>query len=448
MKPPGSVEKAPVFPPEKIISYRQFIADFATSHRIGGAHPFCFLIGAGASRDAGIPTGSQFANTWLREIFQTEGPADKRLPAPDTVQGEKAADRIIRLSAFLPDEEKRLGEWAENHLAPEPDFAGFAWKNRAAFYGALYARRYRTNSDLGQADLRGIIIGARPTAAYLLLARILADTKHRLVVTTNFDRLTEDAVAIIKGTAALTLGHEKIAPFLDTAYELPMVAKVHGDIFLETYNAENDIRDLRAEWQDALRRVLQSHTPIIIGYGGNDPGLMKFFADNADAYFRRRAFYWLYHEPTGVPENDLVHKLAKTHGFRLVPVPGFEHTMQALNDALGYPPLLDDIDKISASLRAQIENPDGKQGKGGRGASSQSMQSSGGDSREGAKGIPIEAGPKEREAIEKGRELNAKGHYREAESLLRKLYEESLRTHGPESEITLEAAYELAESLL
>ena len=32
--------------------------------------PFCFILGAGASVQSGIPTGAQLAERWLREIYR------------------------------------------------------------------------------------------------------------------------------------------------------------------------------------------------------------------------------------------------------------------------------------------------------------------------------------------------------------------------------------------
>ena len=49
-----------------------FLTEFLNQHSQRTERPFCFILGAGVSRMSGIPTGSEMATIWLREIYEAE----------------------------------------------------------------------------------------------------------------------------------------------------------------------------------------------------------------------------------------------------------------------------------------------------------------------------------------------------------------------------------------
>jgi hypothetical protein len=79
------------------------------------------------------------------------------------------------------------------------------------------------------------------TVGYHLLSRILLGTEHKVVITTNFDRLVEDAIAIAEGITVLPFGSKELAGYVTKLQAIPVVAKIHGDVQLDTYNAAKEI---------------------------------------------------------------------------------------------------------------------------------------------------------------------------------------------------------------
>jgi hypothetical protein len=56
-----------------------FLSEFLNQHRLRPDRPFCFILGAGASKESNIPTGQEMAAKWLEEIHQNENIENLRL---------------------------------------------------------------------------------------------------------------------------------------------------------------------------------------------------------------------------------------------------------------------------------------------------------------------------------------------------------------------------------
>ena len=54
---------------------------------------------------------------------------------------------------------------------------------------------------------------AEPSFGYSVLAKILAETRHRVVITTNFDNLVADALSLYTSKHPLVCGHESLSIF-------------------------------------------------------------------------------------------------------------------------------------------------------------------------------------------------------------------------------------------
>jgi hypothetical protein len=150
--------------PTTVDPVHHFVGDFASWVRDDHDIRYCFIIGAGASRSSGIPTGASLVDGWLRTRYQQERPN----AAPDGIRG-----------------------WAEETFR----WPGFSWATRAAFYGRLYEWFYPDNAT-GQTALRRLMRDKSPSFGYSVLAHIVARTSHRVVITTNIDNLARDAIAL------------------------------------------------------------------------------------------------------------------------------------------------------------------------------------------------------------------------------------------------------------
>jgi tetratricopeptide (TPR) repeat protein len=282
---------------------------------------------------------------WLGQLHDIEAPLELRMRSDR--QWEQ--DPLPALDLLKVEQ---LQKWA-NGWNEKPQ--GFTWENRAQHYSAIFERRF-SRQETGRAWLRRLILKRPVTVGYHLLSRILLGTEHKVVITTNFDRLVEDAIAIAEGITVLPFGSKELAGYVTKLQATPVVAKIHGDVQLDTYNAAKEIADLDDEWKEALRNLLRRYTPIVVGYGGNDPGFMRFLIEESSQLLVERPIYWTSRRPEQDATHSFMSQLAKQPCFQLVRIPGFEELMVKLVECWDFPSFEDLIqrrtERIVADYRA------------------------------------------------------------------------------------------------
>lgn len=137
-----------------------------------------------------------------------------------------------------------------------------------------------------------------PSYGYSVLAQILADTPHRVVITTNFDNFVADALSIYTRTFPFVCAHESLTGFLRAVSRHPVVAKIHRDLLLEPINTPEGTATLLPGWIKALTELFKFYTPVVIGYGGNDGSLINFLdslePSTGTAPAIRGGIFWCY----------------------------------------------------------------------------------------------------------------------------------------------------------
>jgi protein O-mannosyl-transferase len=265
-----------------------------------------FVLGSGASRPSGIKTGGEMVADWLDILYKE-----------DIAHESVARDK-----------------WP---TAATLGIPGFDPKDPAASYPHLFTRTYRGRRKEGFDYLEEEIAGRDPSYGYSVLAQILADTRHNIVVTTNFDNLVIDALSIYTTATPLICGHESLAGFIRTKPSRPQVVKVHRDLFYAPKNASDELGALPSEFALALQELFKTHVPIVIGYGGNDGSLMRVFEEMTPGELAQ-GIYWCYRSKDPVPRQQILDMVAKHNGW-LVPIKGFDELMIELQDALNLAPL-------------------------------------------------------------------------------------------------------------
>lgn len=205
---------------------------------------YAVLVGSGVSRAAQIPTGWGIVNDLIRRLAATHD---------DMIAGEPA-------------------QWYEDTFGTPVGFSSLL---------ALLAT-VRTER---QALLRGFIEPhadkpdeRRPTAGHRALARLARSGHIRVFITTNFDRLLEQALAdegvtpLIVANAAAAAG---APPF---HHEAAVVFKIHGD-YLEPESmlvTEAELAQYAPEIEARLARTLEDYGLIVCGWSADwDPALRK-----------------------------------------------------------------------------------------------------------------------------------------------------------------------------
>ena len=278
---------------------------------------FCFILGAGASKQSGIPTGKELVKTWIDDL-----------------------EKLFN--------EEEINTWLKKR--------GFAGKDLAEFYPEIYGKRFEIDPQEGYYYLEKIMEGKEPSCGYSVLVQVLANTQNNVVITTNFDSLTEDAMFMYTNKKPLVCGHEALTAFIKPIMTRPLIAKIHRDVLFAPKNQSKNTADLDDGWKKSLTNIFKFYTPIVIGYGGNDGSLMGFLEQLESI---EGGIFWCYRESDGLP-NERIKKLVIKHKGYLVPIEGFDEMMLQLNSKLNYVFLDEKIKKIAEQraekYKSQIEN--------------------------------------------------------------------------------------------
>lgn len=281
-------------------SEKGLLAEIRKLHQQGRS--LAFILGAGASASSGIPTGGKLAYGWLQEWHQRE------CLEPDTDLQSWAREQL-KNPAFI------------THQDAKP-----AYQDAASHYATIFERRFAGDYTSGYAALEDAMEDAAPSVGYSILAKILDETHHRVVVSTNFDNLVADAMAIHASRSPLIVGHEALAGFARPQLRRPLVAKIHRDLHLAPKNDREGVNTLGQGWGNSLSQLFQYSTPLVLGYGGNDGSLMGFLNDLPAGHIPGRLFWCYRDEP---PAQNVLAIIAK-HGGVIVKISGFDEFMQEL----------------------------------------------------------------------------------------------------------------------
>lgn len=281
-------------------SEKGLLAEIRKLHQQGRS--LAFILGAGASASSGIPTGGKLAYGWLQEWHQRE------CLEPDTDLQSWAREQL-KNPAFI------------THQDAKP-----AYQDAASHYATIFERRFAGDYTSGYAALEDSMEQATPSVGYSILAKILDETHHRVVVSTNFDNLVADALAIHASRSPLIVGHEALAGFARPQLRRPLVAKIHRDLHLAPKNDREGVNTLDQGWGNSLSQLLQYSTPLVLGYAGNDGSLMGFLNDLPAGHIPGRLFWCYRDEP---PAQNVLATIAKHSGV-IVKISGFDEFMQEL----------------------------------------------------------------------------------------------------------------------
>lgn len=256
---------------------------------------FAFILGAGASFTSGIPTGQDLAQKWLTDLHLREC-ADGR----------------------------SLDEWVTECGVGN---GKLTWETASEHYPQIFERRFEGDREAGYAELEAAMEGKSPSLGYSLLAEIIQHTRHKVVVTTNFDNLVADALAMHAHQSPLVVAHESLAGFVRPQMRRPLVAKIHRDLYLHPINDPAGVSTMEQGWKIALKKLFQYFTPIVVGYGGNDGSLMDMLMGLNPGDIAGRMI-WCFREGSPPPEKALA--VLKKHQGLIVRIQGFDQFMLQL----------------------------------------------------------------------------------------------------------------------
>lgn len=281
----------------KEITQEQLIRMIQASKKDGSSLRYGFILGAGASVNSKIPSGSKLAQKWYDEIV------------------EDISDESLK-------------EWKEK-------IPNFDEEKLDEFYTKIFAKRFEADYQAGYEELQVYMDEAEPSIGYSFLAQLLAETQNKFVITTNFDTMVEDALFGLKKSKPLVLGHELLSKYINpVSPSRPTIIKIHRDFLFDPYNKEEEIEKLDEQWQKSLKPVLMENAMIVIGYGGNDDSLMNYLNEIKD----RKPIYWCYRNKSKI--STKIKNLLNEKDF-IIQIKGFDKFMLTLSDKLEFEPIID-----------------------------------------------------------------------------------------------------------
>lgn len=219
-----------------------------------------WLLGAGASAAAGIPTAEDMIWEFKQSLFVSQ-----RRTAIKTVADLSSPAIRSRLQAHIDSSETLPGLGSSDE------------------YAALFEAVFPVEADR-RAYVDSKITGAKPSYGHLALASLMRSKLASLVWTTNFDPLVADACAkVYDGTGHLTtvaLDAPDLAKQSIDAARWPVEVKLHGDFRsrrLKNTGDEVRLQDekLRRIFIDSCRRM----GLVVVGYSGRDTSVMDALAE-------------------------------------------------------------------------------------------------------------------------------------------------------------------------
>lgn len=256
--PSGGSAPATVLTPTRGVDPR---AALATS-MYAAPGVYAFLVGSGVSSAAGVPTGFRIVEDLVRQIArQTE----------------------IDPTVY---EKDPSGWWtAQTGRAPRYDDLVLELAPTERARQSLLRQYFEVN------DSGGPIV---PTSAHASLAQLCAGGYVRVVLTTNFDNLLEQALDAAHVTFNVLATEHQIRAREPLAHAPVSVIKLHGDYrSTRLRNAPDELAAYGPEQTALLRQVLDEYGLVTIGWSGAwDLALIDAIRATLP---RRYPLYWVSH---------------------------------------------------------------------------------------------------------------------------------------------------------
>jgi len=300
-----------------------------------------WLLGAGASAAAGIPTAGQMILEFKRRLYCSEN----NIPAAAVDLG----DPVLR---------RRL----ERYFDEDPAYPRLG---AADEYAVLFERTYPDEEDRRR-YIHAVMVDATPSYGHLVLAALFRLGKASVVCTTNFDHLVETATSrLFETTAKLTvadLERHELAPRALAESRFPLLVKLHGDFHsarLKNTPAELQAQD--AKLRTALLEGCRRFGLAVVGYSGRDESVMDTLsaALAAPGPFPHGLFWFIrYGESPPERVSELLYR-AEATGVKahLIEIEAFDELFGRLEGLFEFPPDLRAIMEKARPPRRLVASP-------------------------------------------------------------------------------------------
>lgn len=230
-------------------------------HRQDGV--FALLVGSGVSTGAGLPTGWDVVKDLVRRAAAANDP-----------------ERNALLS------EQDVLDWWTDHGTGELGYSTVlaALAPTQAGRQALLESFFEPSDDDRETSFG-------PSPAHRAIARLVARGAVRVILTTNFDRLLEQALQEIGVQPQVISRPEAVAGMKPLAHARATVVKLHGDYKdLSTLNTPQELAEYPSQWQGLLAQIFDEYGLVIAGWSGDWDLALTHALESAPS--RRYPLYW------------------------------------------------------------------------------------------------------------------------------------------------------------
>lgn len=225
---------------------------------------FAWLLGAGASASAGIPTGYAMIADFKKQLFCEEsGVPPRGVDSNDPLWQE-------RIETLL----SKRAEYPGENTPTE-----YAWAFEAAFPTQQARRDY----------IERAIRKGTPSYGHRVLASLITSKKAQCLFTTNFDPLIDSAATITdqkveaQERALLTVAgidNAERAAACMREKRWPLLAKLHGDYqSAELKNTNDELKEQDAQMRRLLVDACGQFGLVVVGYSGRDDSIMSALSE-------------------------------------------------------------------------------------------------------------------------------------------------------------------------
>ncbi len=231
-----------------------------------GERTYAFFLGSGISNTAGIPTGEQLLHETIKLLYKMEN--------------ENSGVEDEKILAWF--RESKYGNWGYSEILEE-----------------LYPSKEDRRNYLEK-----IFLGKNPTESHQIIADMVEKKLVKVIVTTNFDKLMEQALDK-KGIAYdVVASRNDLMELKPREHSNCRILKLHGDY--QKFNIKNTKEEL-ASLEDTVanefKEILNNYGIVVIGYGGLDNGVMNCFEGRNNI---RYTLYWVARENVNENVEELI----------------------------------------------------------------------------------------------------------------------------------------------
>ena len=259
---------------------------------------YALLLGSGVSRAADIPTGWEVVLDLINRVAELSGEPNPPDPAV----------------------------WYLEKHGEEPTYS-----NLLAALGQTQADRSHLLKGYFEPTVEEREEGKKlPTQAHHAIAQLVADGYFKVILTTNFDRLIEQALAEAGVTSKVLASADDVDGMTPLQHSDCTVIKLHGDYLdLGSRNTPDELAEYDSRVDELLDQVLTEYGLIVCGWSAEwDEALRKAIARSTRHRF---ATYWLAHGSLG----DQAERLVSTRSAQVIPIESadefFEDIQQKVN---------------------------------------------------------------------------------------------------------------------